>query len=207
MTDKSKKNWNIFKETDTADSTATPHTAEYDEDIDDEPVVSPASALEHPSYRELEEKLTLAEQKVHEHWDKLVRSTAELDNIRRRAERDVANAHRYSLEKFSNALLPVVDSLEQALQLGEQSADTKITEGLDLTMKLLVSVLEKFDVIQLNPHGETFDPQSHEAMSMQVVPDAAPNSILAVVQKGYRLNDRVIRPARVIVAKAAVEKS
>ena len=159
------------------------------------------TALSHASYAELEDKLTLAEQQAHENWEKSVRSMAEVDNMRRRAERDVANAHRYGLEKFSASLLPVVDSLEQALQLSHTEADANMREGLELTMKLLVDVLDKHDVKQLNPIGDVFDPQQHEAMSMQESPDAAPNTILLVFQKGYKLNDRVIRPARVIVAK------
>lgn len=158
-------------------------------------------SLEHLSYEELEEKLTLSEQSAHENWEKAVRAVAELDNVRRRSEREVQNAHRYSLEKFANGLLPVVDSLEQALQLADKSADAAMHEGLSLTMKLFLDVLEKFDVKQIDPSGEPFNPEQHEAMSMQESPDAEPNSVLMVFQKGYKLNDRVIRPARVIVAK------
>ena len=149
----------------------------------------------------MEEKLTLAEKQAHENWEKSVRAMAELDNIRRRAERDVEHAHRYSLEKFSAALLPVADSLEQALQLAEKETDANMREGLLLTMQLLVGVLDKFDVKQLNPLGEVFNPQLHEAMSMQSSADVPPNTVLMVFQKGYTLNDRVIRPARVVVSK------
>ena len=159
------------------------------------------NALDHPSYLALEEKLTLAEQNAHENWEKSVRVMAELDNVRRRAEREVANAHRYGLEKLISSLLPVVDSLEQALQLAEKNADTSMHQGLELTMKLFIDVLEKQGVQQLDPLGENFDPQQHEAMSIQESADAPHNSILVVFQKGYRLSDRVIRPARVIVAK------
>ncbi|GGI89549.1 nucleotide exchange factor GrpE [Legionella impletisoli] len=160
-----------------------------------------SSALDHPSYKELEEKLTLAEQQAHEHWEKSVKALAELENVRRRAERDVENAHRYGLEKFVDSLIPVVDSLEQALQLAEQEKDSAMHEGLELTMKLFLDVLRKHGVEQLNPQGEPFDPQLHEAMSMQQSEDAKPNTVLAVFQRGYKLNDRVVRPARVIVAK------
>jgi molecular chaperone GrpE len=187
----SKKDWKKFKEDQAQDSLVT-------ESSESEPQ---PSALSHASYLELEEKLTLVEQQSHENWEKSVRALAELDNVRRRAERDVSNAHRYSLEKFAGALLPVVDSLEQALQLAHQSNDAGMTEGLELTMQLFVGVLTKFEVKQLNPVGEAFDPQQHEAMSMQVSPDAAPNTVLMVFQKGYTLNDRVIRPARVVVSK------
>jgi molecular chaperone GrpE len=128
---------------------------------------------------------------------------AELDNVRRRMEREVANAHKYGMEKLVSALLPVVDSLEQALQLADKdkSTDPAMYEGLELTMKLFIDVLQKFDLTQIDPVGATFDPQEHEAMSIQDVPGAAPNSVVAVFQKGYKLSDRVIRPARVIVSK------
>lgn len=159
------------------------------------------SALDHPSYLELEEKLTLAEQKAHESWDKSVRAIAELENVRRRAERDVANAHRYSLEKFATALLPVIDSLEQALESANKAQDASMQEGLTLTMKLFTDVLAKFDIQQLDPIGQIFNPQLHEAMTMQQAEGVEPNTVLAVFQKGYQLNDRVIRPARVVVSK------
>ena len=158
-------------------------------------------SLDYASYRELEDKLTLAEQKAHENWEKLVRSVAEVENIRRRAERDVANAHRYSLEKFVNSLLPVSDSLEQAIALAEKQGDMPLHEGLLLTMKLFLEALEKADVKQIDPTGAPFDPQQHEAMSIQPSTDVQPNTVLTVFQKGYLLSDRVIRPARVIVSK------
>lgn len=159
-------------------------------------------ALEHPDYIELEEKLTLAEQKAHENWEKAVRAMAELDNVRRRAERDIANAHRYGIEKLVDSFLPVVDSLEQALQLTEKNSDESMREGLSLTLKLFLDALKKLGVEQVDPYGAVFDPQEHEAMSMQEIPNTPANTVVAVFQKGYKLNDRVIRPARVIVAKA-----
>lgn len=162
---------------------------------------NPHEALAHPSYIELEEKLTLAEQKAHENWEKSVRAMAEVDNIRRRTDREVQNAHRYSLEKFANALLPVVDSLEQALQLADKHQDQGMHEGLELTMRLFVDVFDKFNVQQLNPEGAIFNPEQHEAMAMQEVVGVPPNTVITVFQKGYMLNDRVIRPARVIVSK------
>ena len=175
---------------------------ELDEEEDEgEGEQGEGTALEHPSYAALEEKLTLAEQKAHENWEKAVRAVAEVENVRRRAERDVANAHRYGQEKLIHSFLPVIDSLEQALQLTEQEANDSMHEGLSLTLKLFLDALKKLDVEQIDPQGALFDPQEHEAMSMQEVPGAAPNTILTVFQKGYKLNDRVIRPARVIVAK------
>ncbi len=197
MSEKIKKDWKKFKDEIVLDDEQEKETGIEDGDALD----INKNALDHPSYIALEEKLTLAEQKAHENWEKSVRAMAELDNVRRRSEREVANAHRYGLEKLISSLLPVVDSLEQALQLADKQADTGMHEGLELTMKLFLNVLEKHDVQQLDPQGEIFDPQQHEAMSIQESADAAHNSILAVFQKGYRLNDRVIRPARVIVAK------
>jgi molecular chaperone GrpE len=189
-----KKDWSKFKEE---------HHEEADHEFseDEEVEVHAEPALDHPSYVALEEQLTLAEQKAHENWEKSVRALAELDNVRRRMEREVANAHKYGSEKIISALLPIMDSLEQALQLADKNGDSAMHEGLDLTMKLFVDALHKFDVMQLDPMGEVFDPQQHEAMAMQPAPDAAPNTVIAVFQKGYKLNDRVIRPARVVVAK------
>lgn len=158
-------------------------------------------ALEHLSYAELEDKLTLTEQEAFDHREKALRAMAELDNVRRRAEKDIANAHRYGQEKLIHGFLPVIDSLEQALQLTEQDEKDPMYQGLQLTIKLFLDVLQKNSVEQLDPTGERFNPQEHEAMSMQDVPGVEPNTILTVFQKGYRLNDRVIRPARVIVSK------
>lgn len=198
MSDKPQKDWKKFKE-----ESAVQDEANLNEAFDDavEPVETSHGALDHPSYIALEEKLTLAEQQSHENWEKSVRALAELDNVRRRAERDVASAHRYSLEKFGTALLPVIDSLEQALQLADKEADASMREGLELTMKLFVGVLDKFEMKQLDPVGDVFDPHQHEAMAMQESEGVIPNTVLMVFQKGYKLNDRVIRPARVIVAK------
>lgn len=171
------------------------------EDATEGAVAEGQPSLGHPSYRELEDKLTAAEQKAHEHWEKLVRSVADVENIRRRAERDIANAHRYGIEKFVNGLLPVADSLEQAIALAEKQGDMPLHEGLLLTMKLFLEALGKADVKQIDPTGCPFDPQQHEAMSMQPGVDVPPNTVLTVFQKGYVLSDRVIRPARVIVSK------
>jgi molecular chaperone GrpE len=191
------KDWHKIKEESELEEMDT-----LNKDEDEEGgITSGEAALEHPSYIALEEKLTLAEQKAHENWEKAVRAMAELENIRRRAERDVANAHRYGLEKLIHNFLPVIDSLEQASQLGEKHADESMREGLSLTLKLFIDALNKLEVEPIDPLGAIFNPQEHEAMSMQEAKDAEPNTVLAVFQKGYKLNDRVIRPARVIVAK------
>lgn len=201
MSDKPQKDWKKFKEENDIQEEGVNELFTQEAGSENEET---SPALDHPSYQALEDKLTLAEQQAHENWEKSVRAMAELDNIRRRAERDVANAHRYSLEKFGASLLPVVDSLEQALQLADKESDASMREGLELTMKVLIDTLAKFDIHQVDPVGEAFDPQQHEAMSMQESAEMAPNSVLMVFQKGYKLNDRVIRPARVIVSKEKI---
>ncbi len=202
MSKHDKKDWNKFKEENKIQDEEVGEESlneESHEENHEEP------SLGHPTYAVLEEQLTLAEQKAHENWEKSVRAIAELDNVRRRMEREVANAHKYGMEKLISALLPVVDSLEQALQLADKNADAAMHEGLELTMKLFLDVLQKFDVEPINPEGAVFDPQQHEAMSIQEVPGTPPNTVIAVFQKGYQLNDRVIRPARVIVSKKSGE--
>jgi len=198
MSKHDKKDWNKFKEDHETQDGLSPKEAPG-EDLHEEK--SEDMALGHPSYEALEEQLTLAEQKAHENWEKSVRAMAELDNARRRMEREVTNAHKYGIEKLASALLPVVDSIEQALQVADQSDNSAMTEGLELTMKLFVDVLQKFNIEQIDPLGEVFDPQQHEAMSIQEVPGTPANTVIAVFQKGYKLSDRVIRPSRVIVSK------
>ena len=142
--------------------------------------------------------------KADDHWDQLMRSRAEMDNLRKRQERDLENAHKFALDKFSQDLLQVWDSLELGHQAAqEESADVeKLREGTELTLRLLNSVMEKNGVEQVDPTGETFNPEFHQAMSMQERDDVEPNTVVAVVQKGYRLNGRLIRPAMVMVSKA-----
>ena len=152
-------------------------------------------------YEELEAKYAEAEQRAADSDDKFMRAAAEMDNLRRRLERDVSKAHRYGIEKFVENVLPVIDSLEKAEELAKEQEDKAMHEGLELTMKLFLDMLKKSDVEQLNPVGETFNPEMHEAMSMQEDGKTPSNSVIAVFQKGYKLNDRVVRPARVIVAK------
>lgn len=144
---------------------------------------------------------------VQEYQEQALRAQAEMQNVRRRAELDVEKAHKFALEKFVKELLPVADSLEKAVESTEgQEASgelvASIREGVEMTLNLFMNSLKKFNVAQLNPVGEPFDPQLHEAMSMVPAPDAEPNSVVAVVQKGYTLNERLVRPAMVVVAKA-----
>lgn len=140
--------------------------------------------------------------------DEALRAQAEMQNVRRRAERDVENAHKFSQEKLIKELLAVVDSLERGIQTVDDQSEVldpavkAIRDGSDLTLKMFVDVLAKFKVKQLDPAGEPFDPQFHEAITMVSNPDVEPNSVIAVVQKGYTLHDRLVRPAMVVVSKA-----
>lgn len=141
----------------------------------------------------------LAEQR-----DSVMRAKAEVQNMRRRCEQDVEKAHKFALEKFAGSLLSVSDNLERALQAVPDREDERVSglvEGVELTLKDLQETFARFNIEQVDPEGEPFDPQLHEAMSMQPSPDVEPNTVLTVVQKGYTLNGRVLRPAMVVVAK------
>ena len=141
-----------------------------------------------------------------EQQDSVLRSQAEVQNMRRRCEQDIERAHKFALEKFSSDLLPVMDNLERALQAVPNAEDESVSalyEGVELTLKGFLETLTKYSLEQLDPEGEPFDPQQHEAMSMVENDDVEPNTVLTVVQKGYVLNGRVIRPAMVMVSKAA----
>lgn len=136
--------------------------------------------------------------------EQALRAQAEVQNIRRRAEQDVEKARKYALERFSSELLPVVDNLERALESASGDDETlrPIAEGVELTLKSFLDALRKFNIEPLDPHGEPFDPNLHQAMSMVENPEVDPNSVLAVMQKGYTLNGRLLRPAMVMVSKA-----
>ncbi|MEL0585278.1 MAG: nucleotide exchange factor GrpE [Candidatus Thiodiazotropha sp. (ex. Lucinoma kazani)] len=145
-----------------------------------------------------------ARAKADEHWNQLIRTRAEIDNIRKRNQRDLENAHKFAVEKFSQDLLQVWDSLELGFQAAqdEQADVVKLREGTELTLKLLVDAMKKHGVEQVSPEGESFNPDYHQAMSVQERDDVAPNTVVAVVQKGYLLNSRLLRPAMVMVSKA-----
>lgn len=150
-----------------------------------------------PSTEDLLKQAELAAQEHHDAW---LRAKADTENMRKRAQIDVANAHKYALEKFAHQLLPVRDSLEAALASPNLSLES-LKSGVELTLKQLVSAFDKVNIREINPLGEALDPHKHEAMST-VESDAAPNSIVNVFQKGYELNDRLVRPALVSVAKS-----
>lgn len=137
--------------------------------------------------------------KADENWDRYLRAAAEIENVRKRAVRDVENAHKFALEGFGRELLAVVDSLEMGLAAENADAEA-LREGSEATCKLLKTTLERFGVAELDPEGEPFDPEFHEAMSMMPSDTVEPGSVVNVIQKGYALNGRLLRPAMVIVA-------
>jgi molecular chaperone GrpE len=147
-----------------------------------------------------DEALAAAREQAEENYNKYIRLAAEMENLRKRTERDVENAHRFGIERFASELLAVTDSLEMGLVAGENATVDSLLEGKRATLKLLLGALEKHGIEQIDPEGEPFDPQLHEAMTVQPSDTAEPGSVLTVVQKGYQLNGRLLRPARVIVA-------
>lgn len=152
-----------------------------------------------------DERLAAAQAEIESLRDHLLRVQAEAENVRRRAHRDVENAHKFALERFCSELLPVIDSLEKAVEIirkGESADAATIAEGVELSLKMFLGVMAKAGVEQLNPLGEPFDPQRHEAMAMVPNPHAEPNSVMDVMQKGYLLNGRLVRAAMVVVTKA-----
>ncbi|WP_414981901.1 nucleotide exchange factor GrpE [Congregibacter sp.] len=149
-------------------------------------------------------QVELLQEELERAKDQALRAQADTQNAQRRAEQDVEKARKFALERFCSELLPVVDNLERALEAinSDDPALGSIAEGVDLTLKSFVGALSKFQIEQLDPVGEPFDPQHHQAMSMIENPDAEPNTVLAVMQKGYTLNGRLVRPAMVMVSKA-----
>ena len=150
---------------------------------------------------DIQQQLEEALKKAEENYELYMRSQAELENTKRRADKNVENAHKFALEKFSLELLSVKDSLELGLNAEDADA-SKLKEGTELTLKMLTQVLEKFSIYAIDPLGETFDPNLHQAMSMQESAELKPNTVMAVMQKGYTLNDRLLRPAMVMVSKS-----
>jgi molecular chaperone GrpE len=149
---------------------------------------------------ELRTALSQANEKLEQQRDQYLRAAAELDNVRKRAQRDIESAHRYALERFAADLLPVRDSLELGVRNGANSDVAGLVAGQQATLKLLDKAFERFSIKQVDAAGQRFDPSRHEAMLMQPTAEAEPNTVLQVVQSGYELNGRLLRPARVVVA-------
>jgi len=165
------------------------------------PTADPAEEQGKSELEQLQAALEAAEARATEGRDQALRAMAELDNVRKRAARDVENAHKYALEKFAGELIGVKDSLELGLALQNASAED-LRSGSDATLKLLARAFEKAGVVEVTPEGQAFNPEFHEAMAMVPSAEQAPNTVINVVQKGYSLNGRLLRPARVIVARA-----
>lgn len=179
--------------------------------LDDEPVAGDTpeaeakeTAADTDPRGELTALLEDARAKADEHWDQLLRTRAELENIKRRHERELENAHKFALDAFVRELLGVRDSLELGHDAAQDDATdvTKLREGTELTLKLLTDVMSKFGVEQVDPQDEPFDPELHQAMTTQPRADVEPNTVVGVVQKGYTLNGRLVRPALVMVSQA-----
>ena len=151
----------------------------------------------------MEARLQRAEDAATDFREQFLRSAAELENVRRRAARDVEGAHRFGVERFAREMLAVVDSLEMGREAARNAGEAgAVADGLEATLRLLMSVLDKFGVTPIEAAGQPFDPESHEAIMTQPSAEAAPDTVLAVVQQGYLIHDRLLRPARVIVARA-----
>ena len=174
------------------------------EQEEDEGVPEAEAEEEPPTVESLSCALNEAETKVAQLQDQALRAKADVENMRRRAARDVENAHKYALERMTGELLPVLDSLEKAVESATLAKDADaIGEGLELSLKMFLSVLNKVGIVQLDPLGEPFDPQFHEAIAMVENPDGEPNSVMEVIQRGYSLNGRLVRAAKVVVVKAS----
>jgi molecular chaperone GrpE len=149
---------------------------------------------------DLLQQLKDAEKKAEENWELLLRTKAEMENLRKRTEKDLENAHKYGMEKFVTELLPVKDSMELGLAAEDVTVES-LYEGMQLTMNMLNTAFEKLGLTEINPENEPFDPELHQAMTMQESDQVEPNTVIAVMQKGYLLNERLVRPAMVMVSK------
>ncbi|HFG2035513.1 TPA: nucleotide exchange factor GrpE [Vibrio cholerae] len=152
---------------------------------------------------QLEAALLVSEERLKEQQDSVLRARAEVENMRRRSEQEVDKARKFALSRFAEELLPVIDNLERAIQAadGEVEAIKPLLEGVELTHKTFVDTIAKFGLKEINPHGEAFNPEFHQAMSIQESAEHEPNTVMFVMQKGYELNGRVLRPAMVMVSK------
>ena len=155
------------------------------------------------SEEDIEQQLLKAQATIKEYWDQIMRLKAEIENNIKRASRDIENAHKFALRNFAESLLPILDSMEMGQQAaeGEKANLSSIVEGSQLTMTMFVQALEKHGLKQIDPIGESFDPDQHQAISIVEDENAESNTVISVMQKGFSLNDRLVRPAMVVVAK------
>lgn len=180
-----------------------PQTAELNLPVTSADEADADIIVNHSEYEALQQDLDQALAKADEHWKLYLAAHAEMENLRKRTERDVQNAHKFALERFFSELLPARDSLEMGLAAADESVEVaQLREGVELTLKQLAAAMEKFGAREVNPLGAKFNPAEQEAMAMVPTNQAEPNTVVQVIQKGYTLNDRLIRPAKVLVAQA-----
>lgn len=193
--DSSKKIADALKEN---ESTAS----DLPEDMSEE-MLTQEKLIEHPGYQSLEQKLNETEAELNEAKNQLLRVKADQANADKRAQQEIVKTRKYALDKFALDLLPVVDSIERGLsiEVGGNEFAMRVHEGMEMTLNLLLKTLEKFDVKQINPINQVFNPEFHQAISTQGDSTVKPNTVIQVLQKGYLLNDRLIRPALVVVSK------
>jgi len=193
---------------DTPESQVEVESGVENEIVNEEPSHTEVGEHEY-TVEELKQELEEAKQKAHEAWDKAVRTQAEMENLKRRTQKDLEDAHKFALTSFGKELLPVFDSLVLGLQAatGDSEDVRKFREGSELTIKQFEALFAKFNIVAIDPLGMPFNAEQHQAMMMQVVEGAEPNTVVNVFQKGYLLNGRLLRPAMVVVAKAAEKPS
>jgi molecular chaperone GrpE len=168
---------------------------------DEKTEVLPETAVQLVEMERLKTELAGAEERAKNHWDQYLRALADVDNVRKRAAKDLETARQYAVEKFAQELVGVKDSLELGIQNSAKADVNSLVEGQTATLRLLAKAFEKAQIEEINPEGQAFNPELHEAMMAQPS-DAPPNTVLAVIQRGYQLNGRLLRPARVVVSAA-----
>lgn len=176
-------------------------TAERPNEAIEEAAAEAEPQLEEAEAANPESALAAAQAKADENWERYLRAAAETDNVRKRAMRDVENAHKFAIERFGKELLAVTDGLEMALAASDNASIESLLEGSRATLKLLGTTMERFGISAIDPEGEPFDPELHEAISVQPSDTVEPGTVVNVVQKGYVLNGRLLRPAMVVVAE------
>lgn len=180
-------------------------TNEQNEAVESNESVAQQSNEQASVEQDVQALLVEAQAQAAQHFDSLLRLQADMENLRRRTEREIDNAKKFALERFINDLIPVLDSMEMGLQASNQAVNEQdtIRQGLEMTLKMFQDVMARFHVEALDPTGHPFNPQEHEAMTMQPSKDHEPNIVMFTVQKGYKLHGRVVRPARVVVSSVA----
>jgi molecular chaperone GrpE len=168
---------------------------------DDKTTVLPETAVALVEMERLQQALAASEERAKSHWEQYLRALADVDNVRKRAAKDLENTRQFAVEKFAQDLIAVKDSLEMAIANSEKADVASLIEGQNATLRQLAKAFEKAQIEEVNPEGTVFNPELHEAMMTQPS-DAPPNTVLSVVQRGYQLNGRLLRPARVVVSAA-----